>query len=152
DRVVTVDADGQHLVRDVVRVALGHTRDRRSLLVGSRRFSKDVPLRSRFGNIVTRHVFRWLVGIRLSDTQSGLRAIPSAALPWLLRIESTRYEFELDMLVEAHERGIPLRELPIRTVYEAGNSSSHFRPLVDSLRIYFVFLRYVAASFGTAAI
>ncbi len=113
-----------------------------ALVLGSRAFSGEVPLRSRIGNTATRGIVHMLLGRRISDTQTGLRGIPASLLPHLLRIEARGYEFELEMLIAAHRLAIPLIEEPIRTIYEAGNPSSHFNPVVDSMKIYFVLLRF----------
>ena len=115
-------------------------------------FGKDVPLRSRFGNIATRKIMHALLGQKLTDTQTGLRGIPATLLPKLLRTESTGYEFELEMLIAAHQLEIPMVEEPIRTIYEEGNKSSHFNPIVDSMKIYFVLLRFGSVSAMTALI
>jgi putative flippase GtrA len=149
--VVTADADGQHLAADVRRVAAEFERTSSALVLGSRSFEGRVPLRSRAGNAVTRVVFRLLLGRPILDTQTGLRGIPRAFLPTLIRIEAGRYEFELEMLVRATEEGLPIVEVPIQTVYGAG-ARSHFSPLRDSVRIYFVFLRFLALSFATAVL
>ena len=82
----------------------------------------------------------------------GLRGIPAALLPRLLRMESTGYEFELEMLLAAHHLAIPVVEEPIRTIYEPGNLSSHFNPVIDSMKIYFVLLRFGSVSLVTALI
>jgi glycosyltransferase involved in cell wall biosynthesis len=150
--VVTADADGQHLVEDIARVVEHARRHPRALVLGTRVFHEDVPLRSRLGNIVTRYVFRFLVGRAVSDTQTGLRGVPGSFLPDLLRLTSTGYEFELDMLVKASELGMAMEECPISTVYEHGNPTSHFSPFRDSVKIYFVFVRFTALSIGTAAL
>jgi putative flippase GtrA len=121
------------------------------LVLGSRAFEGRVPLRSRIGNVLTRGVFRLLIGRSLSDTQTGLRGIPRAFLPELIAMEAGRYEFELEMLVRAAERRIPIEEVAIQTVY-GSFAKSHFNPLRDSLRIYFVFLRFTGLSLLTAAI
>lgn len=147
--VVTVDADGQHLPRDVRAVALSLLKNKNSLIMGARTFHSDVPLRSQFGNILTRNIFHFLMGKKLQDTQTGLRGIPLKFLPELLRIKSSRYEFELDMLVQATSQKISILEVPIETVYIEGNKSSHFNPLLDSFRIYFVFARFLFVSLFT---
>jgi len=85
--------------------------------VGSRTFAKDVPLRNRFGNVLTRGVFRLVIGRALGDTQTGLRGIPRYFLAELMRLETGRYEFELEMLVRAIARDMTIEELPIATVY-----------------------------------
>lgn len=144
--VVTVDADGQHLACDVHAIANCLVESPRSLVLGTREMNKDVPFRSRFGNELTARVFHFLVGHRLIDTQTGLRGIPVGFLPALLRIPAQRYEFELEMLINTIHNGMEIVEHPITTVYEDGNRTSHFSPLLDSLRIYFVFLRFSLAS------
>ena len=144
--IVTADADGQHHPEDIQRVADELMAQPQSLVLGSRTFDRDVPLRSRFGNIATRSIMHALLGQKLTDTQTGLRGIPASFLPKLLRLEATGYEFELQMLIAAHELSIPMVEVPIRTIYEAGNKSSHFNPIVDSMKIYFVLLRFGSVS------
>jgi len=150
--VVTADADGQHHPEDIERVAAALEANPGSLVLGARAFAGAVPLRSRIGNLATRGVVQMLLGRKLTDTQTGLRGIPASLLPHLLRIESRGYEFELEMLIAAHRLAMPLVEEPIRTIYEAGNPSSHFNPIVDSMKIYFVLLRFGAVGFLSAAI
>lgn len=149
--VVTADADGQHLPVDVRRVAERLEQSRSALVLGGRRFEGDVPLRSRFGNTVTRGVVRLLLGRPIFDTQTGLRGIPRDFLPELVQVEGGHYEFELEMLVQATKRRMTIVEIPIQTVY-GGAGQSHFNPLRDSLRIYFVFLRFLGLSIATAAV
>jgi glycosyltransferase involved in cell wall biosynthesis len=149
--VVTADADGQHLAADIRRVAerLEHG-DRTALILGSRAFQGTVPLRSRVGNVITRRIFTLLIGRALTDTQTGLRGIPRSFLQELMQLEAGRYEFELEMLIRATRR-MPVEELTIATVY-GSFARSHFNPLRDSLRIYFVFLRFISLSIITAGI
>ncbi len=150
--VVTADADGQHLAADVLRIAarLEETGDR--LVLGSRQFALGVPLRSRFGNVLTKYAFWGVMGKKLEDTQSGLRGIPQNLARRLLRLKDSGYEFELDMLVHCRRTGVPIEACPIAAVYLDENRSSHFHPVVDSLKIYNVFLRFIAASLATAAV
>ncbi len=149
--VVTADADGQHHPEDIARVMAALPAGKgASLVLGSRSFRGAVPLRSRIGNVLTRSIMHVLLGRKLRDTQTGLRAIPITLLPQLLQLESSGYEFELEMLILAHQLSIPVVEEPIRTIYEPGNRSSHFNPLVDSMKIYFVLLRFTSVSLATA--
>jgi putative flippase GtrA len=150
---VTADADGQHLPEDIERVARRLAEcDGATLVLGTRRFSSAVPLRSRFGNAVTAAAMRWIAGLRLTDTQTGLRGIPRSLALRLVETETGGYEFELDMLLMAKHAGFSIAEVPIATVYLDGNRSSHFHPLRDSMRIYFVLLRFTLVSLATAAI
>ncbi len=100
--VVTLGADGQHQAEDVLAVAQALQQHPKQLTIGVRQFGRDVPLSSRFGNIMTKHCFRFMTGNAVSDTQSGLRAIPRCLFQRLLKLRSRGYEFELDMLMVAH--------------------------------------------------
>ena len=148
--VVTADADGQHAVDDILKVA-NELRSRSSeVIFGSRDFKRDVPFRSKIGNVVSRYIYRFLIGLNLSDTQTGLRGIPRRLMELSLAIRSNRYEFETEQIIAAKAAGLPFREVPIRTVYIDDNSGSHFNPVLDSFRIYFVLLRYAVSSLATA--
>lgn len=150
--VVTADADGQHLPENIMGVAKALNEKPHHLILGARHFTGKVPLRSKFGNVVTRYVFATMIGKKLTDTQTGLRGIPAEFLQTCLKIHSTGYEFELQMLIEAVGAHLPIDELPIATIYENNNESSHFNPLLDSLKIYFVFLRFSAIGLVTALV
>lgn len=147
--VVTADADGQHAVSDIMHVTEALQADPDKVAFGVRAFDTEVPLRSRFGNTVSRHIYRFLIGIDLSDTQTGLRAIPRRLMELCLSIRANRYEFETEQLVVIKANRMPVREIPIQTIYIESNRDSHFRPLRDSARIYFVLLRYSIASIVT---
>jgi glycosyltransferase involved in cell wall biosynthesis/SAM-dependent methyltransferase len=150
--VVTLDADGQHLPADAARLAAELLLSPETLLLGARSFSAGIPLRSRVGNVLTKLAFQALVGTKLTDTQTGLRGIPLDLVPILLKIPSNGYEFELDMLLACKYTQRPIREIPISTIYLEGNASSHFNPLLDSMKIYVVLFRFLFTSLITAAI
>lgn len=138
--VITVDSDGQHPVGDVCRVAA--VMDETGLVLGCRElFGEDVPPKSRFGNLLTCRVFRLLYGTWISDTQTGLRGIPLAHLERFLQIRGERYEYETEMLITAVRDRIPIKEITIETIYVENNAGTHFRPVVDSVKIYAVLLR-----------
>jgi glycosyltransferase involved in cell wall biosynthesis len=150
--VVTADADGQHRPEDILRVANRLLADRDALIIGARAFSGYVPLRSKVGNAITRIIAPIVIGQRVTDTQSGLRGIPRLLLPHLLKIRSNGYEFELDMLIVCKQHSCRVLEEKIQTIYEEGNKSSHFNPVLDSMRIYFVLFRFTFLSMLTALI
>ena len=149
--VVTADADGQHTPGDIQAVAEALIVHPHSLILGCRRFVGKVPLRSRLGNGITRGVFA-LAGVRVSDTQTGLRAIPSAALAWMSQLPGERYEYETRMLLEAKSHELPFYEVPIDTVYLDGNKSSHFHVLRDSIFIYGQIFRFIGSSLIAALV
>lgn len=146
--VVCADCDGQHSVFDILRVAARVRESSATMVLGARQPSGTVPLRSRVGNAVTRRAFSLATGVRLHDTQTGLRGYPASALTWLQTVPGGRYEYELNLLLEATACGLEIDEVAIATIYLDGNASSHFRPVVDSLRIYAPMLRFVASSFA----
>ncbi len=143
--VVTVDADGQHLPKDIKACAEAMLEQKDKVVLGVRDFSKpDVPFKSRNGNNITKAVFRLLCGIRCSDTQTGLRAIPTEYLPLMCEIQGERYEYETNQLLELHDHRIDMHEVVIETVYIDDNASSHFHPVRDSFKIYKVIFKHVA--------
>ena len=150
--VLTLDADGQHLPLDVFRIAQRLREQPESLALGVRSFTGRIPLRSRFGNLLTQWVMRVFTGIRISDTQTGLRGIPTSALPALLDIPFNRYEFETEMLCAMKESDFAFEEVPIQTVYLNANQGSHFHPILDSLRVYWVLLRHMLAGVASVVV
>ena len=154
--VVTVDGDNQHHGEDTRACAL-HMQETGHLTLGVRDFSQDdVPLRSRTGNRITSAVFKIFVGMTISDTQTGLRAIPRADLEILNTVWGDRFEYETNMLLALKEHGIAFDEVKIRTVYIEENKSSHFHPVRDSWRIYKLilahFFKYTASSLISSVI
>ncbi len=144
--VVTVDADGQHRINDIVRVCDAAEKNPEALILGSRKFDRNVPLRSRIGNTVTRFVYRLTTGSSVSDTQTGLRAYSDRLIGRMSEVEGSRYEYEMNVLMEAVGSGIRIVEVWIETVYINDNSSSHFNTVRDSYRIYREILRFSASS------
>lgn len=137
--VVTADADGQHTVPDIlaVRRRVAELPDgARALVLGVRdTCGADVPLRSRLGNRASALVLALAAGDSPSDTQTGLRGIPAGLVAWAARGRGDRYDFEYRQLLWAVRDGVALVEVPVTTVYEAGNPTSHFRPVRDSLQV-----------------
>jgi glycosyltransferase involved in cell wall biosynthesis len=148
--IVTADADGQHAPEDIGRVILGLIDSPNSLFLGIRQLNKNIPWRSRFGNQLTRRVFGWLTGMKLQDTQTGLRGMPRSFVSHLVTLSGNAYDYEMNMLVTASRMQLRIVEIPIQTIYLSNNQTSHFKPFIDSMKIYWVLLRYVASSLLTA--
>ena len=142
-----MDADGQHSVRDAVRVCEEAEQYTDSLILGSRALRENVPLRSRFGNGVTRFVYRLATGLNVHDTQTGLRAFHADMIPVLLKISGDRYEYEMNELLLFARKKRPIREVEIATIYLNNNQSSHFNTTKDSCRIYKEIFKFSASSF-----
>jgi glycosyltransferase involved in cell wall biosynthesis len=146
--LITADADGQHLASDIFAVANASHPD--MIVLGARAFKAGVPLRSKFGNVFSKYIYRFLTGIYLQDTQTGLRSVPRRLAEICLSIRTNRYEFETEQIIAAKRAGFEFKEVPIQTVYIDDNSGSHFNPVLDSFRIYFVLVRYAFSSVATA--
>jgi len=133
--VVTADADGQHKPEDIRRVS-DAVEENGGAVLGVRLFTGKVPFRSRFGNALTRWVFALCSGLKISDTQTGLRGFSRSLTAILAEEDGNRYEYEMNVLFRLAEDRIPVKEIPIATVYENNNKGSHFNPVKDSARIY----------------
>lgn len=141
---IAFDADGQHLPIDIKRVTEAADRNPGMLILGVRDFHNSaikIPLRSKIGNRVTELLFTLFTGIKLTDTQTGLRYYPVKMMKKCLTITNNRYEFQLQALLIC---GTPTNiiQIPIETIYENNNECSHFNPIRDSLRIYKVLFGY----------
>lgn len=148
--VVTADADGQHRTDDICAVSRAMC-ERAEVVLGVRDFSDpSVPPRSRSGNRITSTVFRLFFGMKISDTQTGLRAIPSRWISEIMKAAGDRYEYETNMLFLMNKRKIPYSEVKIATVYIEENKSSHFRVVRDSILIYSLILKYLFSSIASA--
>lgn len=148
---VTVDCDGQHILKDIDTCARLTYKNPEKLILGCRQFTdKEIPLRSRFGNKLTRQLIRLLCGINVSDTQTGLRGLPTPLIrDYFAGTKGERFEYEMNMLITAKEYQIPIEEFPIETIYLENNESSHFNPFLDSIRIYKVFLKFMLSSLSS---
>ncbi len=151
--VITVDSDGQHRPDDIMKIAAGLKSDERAIWLGSRDFSgKDVPFKSRFGNTLTAFLFKIFTSVKVKDTQTGLRGIPYCLLREMLELDGERFEYEMNMLMEASRREIKIKESIIATVYLEGNASSHFNPIRDSFLIYRQLFKFALSSALSAVV
>ena len=151
--VVTADSDGQHTPEDIQKCMDELSAYPDALIMGSRDFDQSgIPARSVFGNKLTSKVMAGLSGIKVSDTQTGLRAIPKAFMIRLLSEKGERFEFETNMLLAAKEEEVDIREVSISTIYIEENKTSHFRPIQDSIMIYAVFGKFLVSSLSSSVV
>lgn len=148
--VITLDADNQHKLKDVIKCAKELKQNPGKLILGVRNFNKDnVPYRSYLGNKLTSLAFKIFCDLNISDTQTGLRAIPATFVAKLLDTAGERFEFETNMLLDTKNYGITIKEVQIETVYINGNTSSNFNPLTDSFSIYKVMAKFLCSSLSS---
>ncbi|MBQ6734953.1 MAG: bifunctional glycosyltransferase family 2/GtrA family protein [Lachnospiraceae bacterium] len=145
--MITADADGQHLPKDILRVALDMEAHPEALVMGSREFGEGTPWKSLFGNRCTSFFFRITTGRSCRDTQTGLRGIPASLMQLAAEVEGDRYEYEMNFLMDA-ALVAPFHTTTIETVYFDDNKGSHFHPVRDAVRVYGRFLRFLLASTG----
>ncbi len=145
--VVECDADGQHHIDDVRRCADLLIHNPEKFILGVRNFDqKGIPFRSRFGNKLTNFMFRFFCGMRIKDTQTGLKGFPYELAKKLISVQGERYEYATSVLLEVNKGNIPICQFDIQTIYINNNESSHFNPLIDSLRIYSLLLKYLISA------
>lgn len=150
--VVCADCDGQHTVLDIMNVEAVTRTWHTHIVLGARKFVGHVPLRSRLGNTLTKSIFAFATGNRIDDTQTGLRGYPAGMLEWLCRVPGSRFEYELNILIDAGRDGYPICQIPISTVYDDNNRSSHFHPVIDSIRVYLPMVKFSGSSILSAVI
>lgn len=149
--VVTTDDDMQHDCKDI-RLCAEEMERTGAAVLGARSFKGDnVPFKSHLGNAITTFTFKFVCGIKITDTQTGLRAIPSGYLPMLTDVSGEHFEYETNMLLEMKQRGLQLKEIPIKTIYTE-NHTSHFNPFKDGVKIYAVILKYIISSISASVI
>ena len=134
--IVTMDSDGQHTIKDATRLCDYIEKHPDELVTGKRPIQSNTPLRSRIGNTITRFVYHMATGIKLYDTQTGLRAFSDKLTDFHLEVKGNRFEYEMNIILFAPKLGIKIHEIEIETIYIENNSGSHFNTIKDSFRIY----------------
>lgn len=147
--VVTLDCDGQHKIEDARRLFDYNVKHPQALVLGSRGFDKNVPLRSMLGNTITRHVFGIVTGTSIYDTQTGLRSFSNRLIDEMLKIPGERFEYEINVLLNIAKEKTPIKEIRIKTIYLNDNKGSHFNAVKDSFKIYREILRFSLSSLSS---
>ena len=143
--VVTLDSDGQHKVKDAIRVC-DICEEKGGLVLGSRHFDKGTPFKSRFGNWMARTSFLISTRHKIYDTQTGLRAFDYSLIEKMQLVKGNRYEYEMNVLLDSIVKDIPIREVKIETIYVDNNAGTHYNPLKDTMRIFKELIKFSASS------
>ncbi len=132
---ITIDSDGQHYPDDIpvfVDALLQENQD--VLLIGNRNMAQDgIPRKSSFGNRFSNFWFWFETGIKLEDTQSGCRLYPLHKIP--RKYFTPKFEFEIEIIVRTAWRHVPVKNVPVKVLYDPAERVSHFRPFKDFTRI-----------------
>ena len=143
--VVTADSDGQHSIDDIKKVAQKLKKYSNTLILGRRNFNlKSVPSKNKFGNKITRYMLYCATGNKIYDTQTGLRGYDFKNLDAYLDIPGERFEYEMNTLIMAPKYKIKIHEMKIETIYSRVNYVTHFKPLIDSFKVYRKLNYYIA--------
>ena len=136
--IICLDADGQHLPSDAISISKLLEKEDRFIL-GTRLFNtKSTPFRNKLGNRITSRVFKWIYKIYIKDTQTGLRAIPNRLIKKIIKVDGSRFEYELNVLIKLVKMKEEIVEHDIKTVYlNNSNKKSNFKVLRDSYQIMF---------------
>lgn len=131
---ITIDSDGQHFASDIPLFINEISNDNPMLLIGSRNMMQEgVPKKSSFGNKFSNFWFWFETGNRLEDTQSGFRLYPLKYIP--KKYFTNKFEFEIEIIVRSAWKGILVKNIPIKVLYDPAERVSHFRPFQDFTRI-----------------
>jgi len=134
DAVLTLDADGQHDTREIPALLAAHEATPHALVIGVRSFAPEaMPTRSRIGNRISTYWIARFAGQGYADTQSGFRVYPRPLLE-LPALRTHRFDTEAELLLSAAKLGLPLVEVPVRTIY-ATDRVTHFHGFTDTLRV-----------------
>ncbi len=144
--VVTMDSDGQHSVKDAIKLSNYAEKHPEELVIGKRIRSKKTPLRSKLGNSITMLIYRLSTGVKVYDTQTGLRAFTNELMDFMQNVEGDRYEYEMNVLLYAPSNNIKIKEIEIETIYIENNEGSHFNTIKDSYRVYKEIIKYSLSS------
>lgn len=142
--VVTADCDGQHDPQDVVKVCQAALENKDCLVLGSRDFTlSNIPPKSQIGNTMFRRAYRFFYGMKVYDTQTGLRGFSVSLAKEFASVRGKRFEYEMTVLIYAKKNDIKILEVPVKTIYpdDPKEHVTHYRPIKDSVKIYGVVLR-----------
>lgn len=138
DVALTMDADDQHDPGDAQRLLAVHRQHPDALVMGARLRNRDcAPSDRKKSNAVADFWVSWAAGRALVDTQSGFRLFPKAVFEAVNVSERAwrSFVFESETLIELGRAGVPIISVPIDARYPAGARTSHFRPVLDIVRI-----------------
>src|SRR5690606_18590404 len=131
---ITIDSDGQHFPDDIPVFVDEISKNGEALLIGDRNMEQDgIPKKSSFGNKFSNFWFWFETGIKLADTQSGYRLYPLESIP--KKLYTNKFELEIEVIVRSAWKGIEVKNVPIKILYDPNERVSHFKPFKDFTRI-----------------
>ena len=144
--VVTLDSDGQHSVKDAIKLCEYTIKNPNEFVIGKRVRNNKTPIRSRIGNSITKAIYYITTGVNIYDTQTGLRCFSDKLIDFSIEVPGNRFEYEMNVLLYAAKENIKITEIEIETIYIDNNSGSHFNTLKDSYRVYKEIIKFSMSS------
>ena len=133
--VLILDGDGQHLPEEIPRFLEAANRTRATMLVGNRMAdTRTMPFVRRMTNRFMSSRISAVCGQHIPDTQCGFRMFRRDLAAALCEVESSKYDFETEMLAVAARRGCSIAAVPVSTVY--GDEVSKIHPVRDTIRFF----------------
>jgi glycosyltransferase involved in cell wall biosynthesis len=141
DAVITLDADGQHLAQEIPKFIEARERTGADLIIGGRAhlFDRMLP-RRRMANRFSARAIAWASRTGITDSQSGFR-LYSARLLRGVSLRTDGFDMESEVIVRAGWGGYQVITTPIELGFVDGLSTSHYKPLLDTLRIAWTVFR-----------
>jgi glycosyltransferase involved in cell wall biosynthesis len=141
DAVITLDADGQHLPGEIPKFLAARAETGADLIIGGRAhlFGEMLP-RRRFANRFSARCIAYAAKTNVTDSQSGFR-LYSVDLLRAIRLRSDGFDMESEVIVQAGCRGFRIMTIPINLGFVDGQSTSHYKPLGDTIRIAWTVIR-----------
>jgi len=140
--VITLDADSQHSPKDLPAFLEAQVSEQTGVIAGRRQFhGQNMPRARIFSNTVSSWLVSKVAGERVHDSQCGYRAYNLALTDAGAFPSAGRFEWESEVLIRAVKKGFHILEVPVCTIYDHEEGSSHIRAFRDTLR----FLKMLAA-------
>jgi len=144
--IVMMDCDGQHKIEDAEKLCKYSEENPHVLVLGKRLRNEKMPIRSKFGNAITSFIYKVVTNTNVYDTQTGLRAINSNLIDYMIDVEKDGFEYQINVLLNFVKNKIQIHEIEIETIYIAKNAGSHFKFLKDSFKIYKEIIKFSLSS------
>jgi glycosyltransferase involved in cell wall biosynthesis len=139
DAVVMLDADGQHDPAEIPKFLEEFSKGKADIIIGNRMDARcAMPALRIFTNRLTSAIISMRAGQRVPDSQNGYRLIRASLLS-KLRLTSSRYEIDSELIIKACRAGGVVASIPVRTIYAGEKSAIH--PLRDTFRFIVLVIR-----------
>ncbi|MGI5891425.1 MAG: glycosyltransferase [Bacillota bacterium] len=150
---ITADADGQHSL-EAIRAVSNAVQDKNSCLVlGTRDFSKmNLPFRNKLGKMLTQKILSFFLSQDIVDIQTGLRGIPKGLAAAFLSLSGDSHDYESNVILQCQRESIPIFQVPIKTSFIKKNHGDNYHPVLEALKIYWQFIKFIMVSLITTAI